>query len=274
MTAAPTVGRTPGSVAARPREPRWKAFFGSIQLRYLMIGMVLGVSSPLGLLAVRILEEPVTVTTELRTHRTFYLYDLLGTCLVFGVAGFVAGRRAERLRRGRDRFHRLAEQDELTGLLNVRAYNGLYRRALAHALRYREPLSLLIVDVDQLKKTNDELGHIAGNAVLRHVSSCIRDAKREEDMAARWGGDEFVVLLRSGDFDAAARVADSIVKRVREFPLFLEGRKRQVTVTIGGATRTAEAEVDDLSREADRALLAAKRGGGNQYLAAAPAPAP
>lgn len=126
--------------------------------------------APIGALLLRLAVGADDPMEELRANSFFYFYALIGTCLVFGVAGFYAGRRADRLRRSRDRFHLLAERDDLTHLSNARAFRNRYRRAIEHAATFREPISFLIVDVDGLKAINDRWGHSFGSAALLHVA--------------------------------------------------------------------------------------------------------
>jgi len=180
---------------------------------------------------------------------------------VFGVASFLVGRRADLLRSGRDRYRTLSELDSLTGLVNARTFLGRYRRAVEHAGRFREPLSLLILDVDQLKEINDTFGHAFGSGVLLHVARTLSDSKREDDMAARWGGDEFALLMPGADGVAARRQAEAVLDRLARAPFEHGGRKRTVSVTIGVATCDAGDPARDLFERADRALYEGKREG-------------
>lgn len=188
----------------------------------------------------------------------------MGTCLVFGAAGFFVGRRADTLRSGRDRYRALSELDSLTGLVNARTFFGRYRRAAEHARRFREPLSLLVLDVDRLKALNDSYGHAFGSAALLHVAQVLSDTKREDDMAARWGGDEFALLMPGADAAAARRQAEAIVERLRRGPLVHGGEPRAVSVTIGIASSEAGQPEEDLFERADRALYEGKRAGVGQ----------
>ncbi len=200
---------------------------------------------------------------ELRQNAFFYLYGLIGTCLVFGAVGFVTGRRADRLRSGRDRYRRLSEHDSLTNLLNARAFREHYERARARASRFGEPLSLLLVDVDRLKTLNDELGHSFGTACLLRVAEVLEHSKRVSDVAARWGGDEFTLLMPGAGPDAANRLAKTILERIQAEPVRLDGRERLVSATIGVATSTTGSG-KDLFEAADQALYEGKSAGRGQ----------
>ena len=229
---------------------------------YALTGVLLSLGAPLGALAIRILGGVSDIPAELSEHRFFYQYELIGSSLVFGLAGWLVGRRADRYRSGRDLYRDLAEHDDLTALANARAFAAHQRRAAEHSARYREPLSLLLLDVDQLKAINDTLGHKAGGAALVRVAEVLNECKREDDLAARWGGDEFALLMCGADVVAARRQAESIVERLRTRPLRVGARERPISVTIGIAT-SAGGNARDLFDRADRALYAGKAAGRN-----------
>lgn len=237
-------------------------------LRYAAAGVALGIGAPTGALLLRLMAGASDPSQELQANLFFYLYTLVGTCLVFGFAGFYAGRRADQLRLSRDRFHVLAERDDLTHLSNARDFRNRYRRAIAHAAAYREPISLLMVDVDGLKGINDRWGHSFGSAALQHVGRILEESKRAEDLAARWGGDEFVVLMPGADSSAAERVAQRVLEQLRQRSARCGGQEFSFTVSIGIATRISPSPKDDLFELADRALYESKRAGRDQARAA------
>lgn len=136
-----------------------------------------------------------------------------------------------------------------------------YRRALELAAAGSEPLAMILLDVDKLKEINDALGHEAGNQALIQVADVLRESKRTVDVAARWGGDEFAILLEAADGAAAMRVAEGIVARLRDGPSRLEGAT--VSVTIGICAAEQPSLSLDLFAAADRALLAGKTHGRN-----------
>jgi diguanylate cyclase (GGDEF)-like protein len=116
------------------------------------------------------------------------------------------------------------------------------------------------MDVDGLKEINDTLGHSFGSAVLLHAARALEQCKRISDVASRWGGDEFALLMPGAREDAAARLSEDILARLRAEPLRAEGRERRVSVTIGIAACVGEPG-EDLFDAADRALYEAKRAG-------------
>ena len=236
------------------------------QLTYSIIGLALGVGAPAGSFLLRVLsitgvrEQPFA---DLRTNAFFYLYELIATSLVFASAGFIAGQHTDRLRRGEAFYHELAEHDALTGLYNDRAFRDRYRRALERAVATRQPLAVMLVDVDQLKAINDAFGHPAGNKALVQVADALGRSKRAADTAARWGGDEFAILLEGADPAAAMRVAEGVLAHLGSTPLRLECTTPPVTVTIGVCTAAQPTLTSDPFAAADRALLLGKAHGRN-----------
>jgi diguanylate cyclase (GGDEF)-like protein len=236
---------------------------------YTLLGVVLGIGAPAGALLLRILMGARDPWLEIRSNAFFYLYEHIGTSVVFGLAGLLAGLRAERLRRGRDRYHALAEHDPLTQLANAQAFQSHFRRSVEHAARFQEPLSLLLIDVDKLKNLNDRFGHSCGSAALVHVAGALTACKRADDVAARWGGDEFALLMPGADGAAARRQAQAILGRLQDSHILHEGLTHAVSVTIGAATSGPDGAGDDLFDRADAALYAGKRAGGGRLTEAA-----
>ncbi|HEY7368703.1 MAG TPA: GGDEF domain-containing protein, partial [Thermoanaerobaculia bacterium] len=138
---------------------------------------------------------------------------------------------------------------------------------IEHAGTRGEPVSLLLIDLDSLKSVNDRWGHQVGSASLRHIARLVRESKRSDDLAARWGGDEFTILMPGADENAAARLAREIVEKVRVSPVEHQGATYPVTVTIGVATAIAPPPDFNIFGLADRALYEGKFAGRNQFRA-------
>jgi len=158
----------------------------------------------------------------------------------------------------------LAATDGLTGLANHRTLHEELRKAIAHATRYNQPLSLLMLDVDHFKRFNDEHGHQAGDGALLDIASTLRSVTRSADLCARYGGEEFAVILPATPLDGALQMAERIRAAVHHH---IE-QPHDFTVSIGVAemevgTRTLE----DLIAVADRSLYEAKRRGRNRVVA-------
>jgi diguanylate cyclase (GGDEF)-like protein len=179
---------------------------------------------------------------------------------------------ARTLTRLHQRVETQAITDPLTGLWNRRYMAETLEREVARALRFGHEVSLIIIDVDDFKKINDELGHLQGDIVLEAVADVVREATRSIDVAARYGGDELALTLVETGLAGATALGERLAARMRENEVpRREGGSMQVTLSIGVATVPDSADdLEGLVDAADRALLRAKRAGKNQ-LRAAPA---
>lgn len=161
----------------------------------------------------------------------------------------------------------LMARDALTGLYNRGYFDEFAPRALAHADRARHAMSLVVLDVDRLKATNDRLGHRAGDAVIRFVADELRRMVRAADAACRYGGDEFVVVLTTADAAAARTFADRVRQSVYATSRAMAPAPdwAPASVSIGVATTPDDGgTVEDLLHVADGRLYASKRQGGNR----------
>lgn len=159
----------------------------------------------------------------------------------------------------------LAARDQLTGLCNRRNFDQRLEAAIARAARHGDEFSLLMIDLDHFKNVNDYYGHATGDDVLRRFGEVLRERLRQNDVAARWGGEEFVVLADGAHLDNARLLAEQIREAVAQTPFPPVPR---VTVSIGIAEYQEGETGDDLLRRADKALYGAKRNGRNRVIAA------
>jgi diguanylate cyclase (GGDEF)-like protein len=157
-------------------------------------------------------------------------------------------------------MRRTAQTDSLTGLYNRRALTEHLTRASARARRHDEPLSVLMIDLDRFKQTNDTFGHEAGDQVLCTVADCMREALRVEDVYGRWGGDEFLVALPLTDVEGAEVSAARLRRAAASVDLESIGLEHGVPLSIGVACGTHTSPIE-LIREADLALYRAKADG-------------
>jgi diguanylate cyclase (GGDEF)-like protein len=162
----------------------------------------------------------------------------------------------------------LAEMDALTGLPNRRRFEADIEQEWERCRRYGRPLSVVMVDLDHFKELNDTNGHLYGDEVLRGAALAIGAVLRTSDTAYRYGGEEFVVLLRETGLEDGVAVAERIRAAVEHFSL--RGRSRVVTASAGVAERSsAMAHHTELVERADVALYEAKAGGRNRVVAGA-----
>ncbi len=170
-------------------------------------------------------------------------------------------------------LRRLARTDALTGLHNRRDLERRMAEEISRSRRHGRPLSVVIGDLDHFKRVNDAFGHAVGDAVLRAVGVRMRRSLRSEDLAVRWGGEEFLLLLPDTDRDEAVQVADKIRRTISEEPIDCDGRQVPVTISLGVAELAEGENVADFFRRADVAMYRAKDEGRNRVCACTQPPA-
>jgi len=204
---------------------------------------------------------------------------------VFLAVGIVAARLAEDTRRVR----RLAMTDDLTGLHNLRSFELELNRIVREALVRRQPVALMVLDVDRLKVLNDEHGHLAGAEAVRTVGRLIAECMPPAAIACRYGGDEFVIALPNFSASTASVLADTLRGAVHADAPELAGQpfpKGTLSISIGLVVREFNDRLIDMSRHstdelgealfraADEALYLAKRAGRNRVHASGGASGP
>lgn len=224
-----------------------------------MLGALFALGAPLGFVGVRAISQRAWPTLawlaqELEALSVEYAYLTLSTVLVMASFGRILGIRDDRLEES-------AATDPLTGLWNRRQLSLRLREEVARAVRHGSSLALLMVDVDDLKPINDDHGHEAGDAALRRVGAVIQDHSRIDDVAARWGGDEFAVLVPGAGARDAAELAERVCAAVRA-----SGLSVSIGVAELGDRKTAAGLA--LCRAADEALYRAKQGGRGRVVIA------
>ncbi len=167
------------------------------------------------------------------------------------------------------RLEEMATTDGLTGCLNKRAFLDELSRRLRSAARFGRKLSLIVTDIDHFKSVNDTYGHATGDVVIKELGAILRRVKRETDVVARFGGEEFCVLCEETDTTGARLLAERIREELGKSVFHSELGKLSVTASLGVATFPDHAEnEEDLFEASDKALYAAKHGGRDQVRAA------
>jgi diguanylate cyclase (GGDEF)-like protein len=169
------------------------------------------------------------------------------------------------IRRALTQIRFLAETDELTGVFNMRAFMTIAERIFKQAVRYSRPFSVLMIDSDSLKAVNDSYGHEAGNQLLLMTVRSIQSQVREADFIARFGGDEFLVLMPETPCGAGAGVAARIRQHIESTPLSIGENRVQATVSIGIACYPEHGNhLESILEKADQAMYASKAEGRNR----------
>ncbi|HYM27309.1 MAG TPA: DUF484 family protein, partial [Steroidobacteraceae bacterium] len=203
--------------------------------------------------------DPIRFTSELASDFLAHLGLVAAICVENAV--------------NRARLMRSGFTDFLTGFHNRRYLHARLREELARAQRGRKSIVCLMIDVDHFKRINDQYGHLAGDAVLREVAHRIDTEMRISDTGARFGGDEFALVLSPASMEEGAKVAARVLHAVRNLPVAIgkDGRTETVTLSIGVAradpgpgTRDYKVLAERLIAEADASLYRAKSAGRNR----------
>jgi diguanylate cyclase (GGDEF)-like protein len=166
----------------------------------------------------------------------------------------------------------MAFQDQLSGLANFRYFTQRFHEEIKRAERYKQLLSVLMVDLDAFKKFNDTHGHLAGNKALEHVASILKAGVRETDLVARYGGEEFVVILPQTPKHDARKLGEELRKKIETAPVEIpDTGPVKITASLGLSTFPRDAaNAETLLSGADQALYDAKNTGRNRLSVFAP----
>ena len=169
------------------------------------------------------------------------------------------------------RLHRIVERqamvDSLTGLANRRSLEETLRAELARAARFGDPVAVVLADLDEFKRVNDVYGHPAGDDVLKAFAGALRSTVRESDVAGRWGGEEFALVLTGTDAGGGARLAERARQALEETEISMpNGDVISVTASFGVAAWPESDELGEILAAADSALYEAKRAGRNRVV--------
>jgi len=174
------------------------------------------------------------------------------------------------LSRYQQRIEEMATTDKLTGLFNRQAFDILVEQLLAEQKREQGQFSVLLADVDHFKAVNDRHGHLGGDAVLADIARRLQQNLRASDIAVRWGGEEFLVVLRGCGLDEALATAEKLRQDVAQTRFEVDGTQVPVTLSIGVAPYQDGEPPDHTIGRADASLYRAKNGGRNRVCVAAP----
>jgi diguanylate cyclase (GGDEF)-like protein len=150
----------------------------------------------------------------------------------------------------------------------MRAFSSMLQRSFRQSVRYGHAMSIVMVDSDNLKQVNDTYGHEAGNRLLQHLVRCIREQLRGSDVMARFGGDEFIVLLPETNSKGAMEMAERIRKSIEVSRFDIRGGDTNTTASLGVASYPEDGgNLDVILDKADKAMYRAKQLGRNRVMA-------
>jgi diguanylate cyclase (GGDEF)-like protein len=194
------------------------------------------------------------------------LYGNLAVCLLITAVVLLAT--SYTMNYYQARVDKMATTDKLTGALNRQAFDIVFQQALKDHQRTKAPMSAILFDLDHFKEINDTYGHLAGDRVLAAVTNGVQEVLRKADVICRWGGEEFLVLLR----DCPGGQAFILAEKIREVVIVTKveegGTHIPIAVSLGVAERKPEEPLDRLIYRADEALFTAKREGRNRSVMA------
>jgi diguanylate cyclase (GGDEF)-like protein len=207
--------------------------------------------------------EPVILRSKVRVFQELYQQRKVIEKFYSNLEQIVEERTAE-LQKANETISRLAATDELTNLSNRRSFNERLSAALSAARRHDYPLSMIMIDLDHFKTVNDTLGHSEGDHVLKMFADLLREMIRAEDEAARWGGEEFIIILPHTSCEAATALAERI--RVAFEQQSNQAVPIALSASFGVVQLCAGEDENSLIRRSDDALYTAKHAGRNRVV--------
>ncbi len=194
--------------------------------------------------------------------------ELLAISAPIILVAYITTMLAADIRYAVDKIKQVSDTDELTGIYNMRAFSAMLHRAFRQSVRYGHALSVVMIDSDNLKQINDKHGHESGNRLLQHLVRDIREQLRGSDVMARFGGDEFIVLLPETGNKGALETAERIRKAIENSRFDVRTGDTRITVSVGVASYPEDGgNLDVILEKADKAMYRAKERGRNKVIA-------
>jgi diguanylate cyclase (GGDEF)-like protein len=204
---------------------------------------------------------------DMRTFSFRYLSVMALIAIFASLQEYERSRAVKHLLLSREHMRHLASTDELTGLVNRRTMAEQLRQQEHRCNEQHEQYSVILCDIDLFKNINDTYGHEVGDKVLTGVATILKNNLREFDMVARWGGEEFLVMLPRTNIEGATQAADKLHKAINEYQISHEDVVLKPTLSFGVACGDADIHFDECVRQADRRLYKAKHLGRNCVVA-------
>ncbi len=162
------------------------------------------------------------------------------------------------------KLEKMATTDKLTGIFNRQVFDVIFTQMLHDVKRKEHDLSVILFDIDYFKKVNDQYGHLAGDAVLKKIVQLTQETVRASDVLCRWGGEEFLILLKECNLDGAFFIAEKIRDTVSRTPIEYKKEKIFTTISSGVAQYVSSEKEDILLSRVDTLLYRAKENGRNR----------
>lgn len=248
----------PALFASMPTRKAWMAA-GLLWLFYVSLDVGMWFFEPL---------QPISPQALLGVH-------LFNLTVVFAMFGYLSYYYVRAVITAERKLRRLATTDSLTGLFNRRHMVELAEKEIARVQRHGNPLTFLLLDIDYFKKINDDHGHRVGDEVLEHVALTLVAQLRDEDLVARWGGEEFLIMLPDTELDQGLQTAERLRQRLSAEPWQSGQQEVPLSASIGLSQYQGLESLNDCVARADLALYTGKQGGRNRVeVAAAPVAEP
>lgn len=194
--------------------------------------------------------------------------ELIATVLLiisFWLVSYIAAMLSTSMQEARRQIQQFSETDYLTGLLNMRTFLPLARNEYERSIRHGHPFSILMIDADNLKAINEKYGHNYGSAMIRRIGQGIAKNVRASDIAARYGGDEYIVLLHETNPACAIPAAERLRMDIERMSFAVPDGKRSITISTGIASFPDHGvSIEDIIIQADKALFTSKKNGKNR----------
>lgn len=159
------------------------------------------------------------------------------------------------------RLEKMATTDKLTGIYNRNAFDIILDETIKESQRTGEDFSIIMFDIDHFKEINDKFGHLVGDEVLKHVIAKVQNNIRKSDVCCRWGGEEFLILLKKCNLVNAYKIAEKIRKAIKENPYHHDDKDITITVSLGVSQFQDSDTADELINRVDHAMYRAKQNG-------------
>lgn len=237
---------------------------------YIWFGILWGLPIPLVTLFYEVhylssagIDNPVTLALS-SPYQWFFIAHPIIFGVIFGVLGTLHHEKDVELKNKIEELDSMTQHDPLTGLKNRRYFSEIFQDEFARSYRRQESLSLLFLDIDNFKQINDNYGHFIGDKVLREIGAYLLKHCRPYDTPVRWGGEEFIVLLRATNEATAIMFAERIRTGVEIG--FSSDISLNITISIGLTEHKENDTLETMTDRADQALYHAKQSGKNRVI--------